>query len=212
MPLAHSPRLSTLSWWALLLGVAAGCGDEETTPTGAAGTGGGPTGPSTAQSTGSGGSGGGASGTTSGSGGAATSSSSGGGSTTTGSTTTGELDDLEELLARLRADRDGTMLEESLDGGWPVRVADGRVVVSTEAAFDEVAGDFDAWVGTPLTADEDFAWALVPDQPGAFYKLKGGDEFVADPWARGYAYDDFGEITFVAPPAENTVRSLYAPS
>ncbi len=183
-------------WLGVLAFAAAGCaeGDGEV-PTGtASGVGG-------DSSTGDGGAGpgqGGASSTTTEGAGAQTSS-----TTTSGPGTGGApADDLEDLLARLRADRDGTLREEADDGGWPVRVASGRVVVSTDPAFGAVAGDFDDWAGTSLTADEGFAWSVVPDVAGDAYKLKSGDTFAADPWARAYAYDDFGEITFVAPPAE----------
>ncbi len=142
--------------------------------------------PPTGSSTGAGGD------LTSGSGGAAQ----GTGGNVTG---TGGGTDLESLLARLRADRDGTLLEESYAHGWPVAVAEGRVVVSTDPGLDQVAGDFDDWTGTPLTADQGFAYAILPDVAGEKYKLKGGATFVSDPWSRGYDYDTFGEISLVAP-------------
>ena len=109
--------------------------------------------PPTGSSTGAGGD------LTSGSGGAAQ----GTGGDSTG---TGGGSDLESLLARLRADRDGTLLEESYAHGWPVAVAEGRVVVSTDAALDQVAGDFDDWTGSPLTQDQGFAYAVLPDVAG----------------------------------------------
>ncbi len=124
-----------------------------------------------------------------------------GGSAGPGSTSSGQIEDLDALLARLRADLDGTLIEESLAGGWPVRVEEGRVIVSTDGDFGEVAGDFDDWAGTALTEDQGFAWTVVPDEAGAHYKLKSRDAFVSDPWSRGYAYDVFGEISFVTPPS-----------
>jgi predicted alpha/beta superfamily hydrolase len=180
----------------------AACGDgSDPIPTGSAGVGGeGGAGSalataSTSEATGQGGSDG------EGAGGSVASTSSSSITSSAASTSTGEIEDLDALLARLRADLDRTLREESLAGGWPVRVEEGRVVVSTDADFSEVAGDFDAWVGTALTADEGFAWGLVPDEAGARYKLKAGETFASDPWARAYDYDDFGEISFVAPPA-----------
>lgn len=175
--------------------VAVACGDDgETIPTGSAAGAGGSGGGGGAAGQGPSGAGAGGNGSTSD---VAT-------STGTGSTSTGGGDDaaLQDLLARLRADRDATVRAEADEDGWPVPVASGRVVVSTDPTFDEVAGDFDGWAGTALQPDDGFAWAVLPDAAGDRYKLKGGDTYASDPWARAYAYDEFGEITFVAPPAD----------
>jgi hypothetical protein len=110
--------------------------------------------------------------------------------------------DVADLLARLRADRDGTLRAEADGEGWPVPVASGRVVVSVDPAFDEVAGDFDGWSGTPLAPDAGFSWALLPDGAGDRYKLKSGEVYAPDPWARTYGYDELGEMTYVSPPGE----------
>jgi len=163
----------------------AGCGGDDDPPTGATGAGAGPTVGSTgSESSASSGSG---------DGGAASSSSSSSGQGGEAPTS------LEDLLQRLRDDRDGTLLEESFDSGWPVLVDEGRVVVSADPALTMVAGDFDAWAGTALTADQGFSWGLLPDEAGSRYKLTDGVSFVADPWARAYDYDAFGEITMVPP-------------
>jgi len=136
---------------------------------------------------------------TSANGGAAPTGSGSGGET---ASSAGQTEELDALLARLRADRDGTLVAESLEGGWPVRVEGGRVVVSTDPGLSVVAGDFDDWAGTPLAVDEGFSWGILPDEPGARYKLKAGDAFATDPWSRAYGYDEFGEIPYVAPPGE----------
>ncbi|NUO48582.1 MAG: hypothetical protein HOV80_06970 [Polyangiaceae bacterium] len=181
-------------WPSLLAGAAlviaacggvVGCGGDEDPPTGSAtGAGGGP---SASNGTGP----------TSGS----TSSGDGGSGPTSSSSSTGtggsEPTSLEDLLDRLRNDLDGTLLEESYASGWPVLVDEGRVVVSTDPSLAMVAGDFDAWAGTALTADQGFSWGLLPNDPGSRYKLTDGTVFEADPWARAYTYDQFGEITMV---------------
>ncbi len=118
----------------------------------------------------------------------------------------GGPENLQGLLARLRTDRDKTLLDESNLGGWPVKVVEGRVVVSIDPAYHQVAGDFDAWAGTELTPDQGFAWGLVPDTPGEHYKLTTGQIFAADPWSRGYAYDQNGEISMVPAPAAHLER------
>lgn len=111
------------------------------------------------------------------------------------------LESLQDLLARLRADRDKTLLDESNLGGWPVKVAEGLVVVSTDPAYQKVAGDFDAWTGTALTPDQGFSWGILPDTPGEHYKLTTGQTFLADPWSRGFGYDVNGEISLVPAPS-----------
>ncbi len=172
------------------------CGGDEDPPTGAAtGAGGGPAGPS-GTGTGPGGTGGAAS----------TSSSTG-----QGGEGGAPLTDLEELLQRLRDDRDATLLEVSQGAGWPVLVAEGRVVVSADAGLPLVAGDFDAWAGTALTPDQGFAWGLLPDEPGARYKLTDGATYVADPWGRAYEFDQFGEITMIPPATSHLERYFQVP-
>ncbi len=109
-----------------------------------------------------------------------------------------ETSDLDDLLARLRTDRDGTLEDESLAHGWPVRVAEGRVVVSASPELTMLAGDFNGWVAEAMTPDDGFAWMIVPDDPGQKYKLTNGTDYQADPWSRAYAYDDFGEISETA--------------
>lgn len=134
----------------------------------------------------------------------------GAGSTDGGGGSTGDggapVSDLQDLLERLRADRDGTMLEESVAHGWPVRVAEGLVVVSTDPELASVAGDFNAWQSVALTVDEDFAWGLLPDEPQRYKLTDGGSVFVADPFSRSYEYDDNGEMSMVAGAAAHLER------
>ncbi len=111
---------------------------------------------------------------------------------------------LDELLAALRADRDGALLAQSRASGWPAPVEGGYLVVSTDPALAQVAGDHDGWTGVALTKDEGFAWAVVPLEPGDGYKLKSAATFSADPWSRAYRYDDNGELSLVA--AEGAAR------
>ena len=114
--------------------------------------------------------------------------------------------DLEGLLARLRADRDGTLLDESNTHGWPVLVKEGRVVVSIDPALAQVAGDFDGWTPEPLEADQGFAYKVVPDTADAHYKLSDGTAYAADPWSRSYGYDAFGEISSIMPASAHLDR------
>jgi hypothetical protein len=119
----------------------------------------------------------------------------------------GAPSELDQLLARLRADLEGTLLEESTARGWPVALAEGHVVVSTSGSLDHVAGDFNDWTPAPLTEDDGFYWAVVPAAPGERYKLANGvDTYLPDPWSRGYAYDQFGELSLVPGPDAHLER------
>ncbi len=166
----------------------AACGDDASTSTGVGGsesaTGGAD--PSSTSSAGGAGEGG----DPSGAGGAGSTSSQGGAGGGNEALT------LEVLLAKLRADRDGTLLDVSRTRGWPADVVEGCVVVDTQG-FPLVAGDFDGWVGTALTADQGFAYAVVPCNAGARYKLTDATTYEEDPWSRAYDYDAFGAISIV---------------
>jgi pimeloyl-ACP methyl ester carboxylesterase len=154
-----------------------------------------------APSSGGSGAGGEATGASGGSG--ASSADGGGGTSSTGGAGGATVDSLDDLLTRLRADRDGTLLEESAeDAGWPVAVEEGWVIVSADPAFGEVAGGFNDWSPAPLTQDQGFAYVVVPFAAvpaDRGYKLVSGDTFAADPWSRSFAYDDFGELSLVHP-------------
>jgi predicted alpha/beta superfamily hydrolase len=165
------------------------CGSEAASPGGgdATGAGGGSATSSAAMGTGSGGAS-----TSAGEGGA------GGGGVET----------LDEILAALRADRDGTLLAESSKSGWPVPVEGGVLFVSTDPALPLVAGDHDQWAGTPMHDDAGFRWVVIDVPAGDHYKLTDGSTFAPDPWARAYTYDEYGEISLVAPSAAHIDRWL----
>lgn len=115
---------------------------------------------------------------------------------------------LETILAELRKDRDGTMLSESTLDGWPVAVEGGWLFVSTDAALTKVAGDHDAWAGTPMKADQGFSFIVLTVPAIEHYKFTDGTTFAADPFARSYQYDQNGEISLVAPAAAHLDRFL----
>lgn len=178
--------------FAFLLGFLGACGGGELS--GSTSNGGGGSGAGGTTSTTSGGSGG------SSTGGTATG---GTGGATTSSSTTASLDD---LLAKLRADLQGTLLEVSRGAGWPTPVEGGYLFVSTDASLDKVAGDHDAWAGTDLTPDQGFSYIVLPDPDGARYKFTNLTDWVADPWARSYTYDENGEMSLVHPKTKHLDR------
>lgn len=113
---------------------------------------------------------------------------------------------LEDILAELRADRDGALLAHAAQTGWPVPLAGGYLFVSTEARLDRVGGDHDAWTGTAMTQDAGFRWVVLPVPAGNHYKFTDGNDWSADPWSRSVMYDDFGEMSLVAPTAAHLDR------
>lgn len=171
-------------WLAGLLGVfLSACGDPELGSSGSA-TGGGGAGGTTSTGTGAAGStgGGGAGGT--------------GGTTTTTSTTTMSV---EDWLAALRANLHGTLIQGSIDFGWPVPVTGGYLFVNTDPSLDKVAGDHDGWTGTDLIQDQGFSYVVLDVAKGDHYKFTNLTDWVADPWSRSYTYDENGEMSLVLP-------------
>ena len=82
----------------------------------------------------------------------ATSGAGGAGGAGSGGAGGGTVESLDDILAALRADRDGTLLAKSAEGGWPLPVDGGHLFVSTFPQLTKVAGDHDAWAGTAMIA------------------------------------------------------------
>jgi hypothetical protein len=106
-----------------------------------------------------------------------------------------------------RGDPAGVVKEIADRGGWPVR--DGAtawfVLLERGGGDWRVAGDFDGWVGAPMTRADGFWWAEVEvgaDASGQGYKFTDGADWIPDPVARSYRYDAYGELSYVAPPAD----------
>jgi hypothetical protein len=91
-------------------------------------------------------------------------------------------------------------------GGLPVQTEAGFLFLwAGDEAGWALAGSWDDWTPAPLTAGAPGVWwAEVPltDAAGAQYKFTRGADWVADPWARAYTHDDFGEISYVRPPTD----------
>jgi predicted alpha/beta superfamily hydrolase len=142
-------------------------------------------------------------GATSGSGAGAGSSAPSGGASSSSATSTGGggsgggVSDLDALLAKLRADRDGTLQDQSTKSGWPAAVEGGVLFVSTDPALTKVAGDHDAWAGTAMHVDQGFSWIVLSPPTGEHYKFTDGSTFTSDPWSRQCTYDDNGEMSLV---------------
>jgi predicted alpha/beta superfamily hydrolase len=140
-----------------------------------------------------------------GSGGASTTTASAnGGATSSGGDTGGaggaggggsKTPELDALLAELRADVQGTLLSESKKKGWPAPVEGGLLFVSADPSLTKLAGDHDAWAGTPMHVDQGFAWLVIDPPQSEHYKFTDGSTFTSDPWSRQYTYDQYGEMS-----------------
>ena len=119
-----------------------------------------------------------------------------------------DLPSSEEVLGELRDNRDAALLRWSNSHGWPVHTSEGWLVVNTDLSLDQVAGDFDSWAGTSLTTESRFSWALIPVKRGEGYKFTDQSTWAADPRARSYNYDSFGELSLVRPTAAHLDRWL----
>lgn len=115
-------------------------------------------------------------------------------------------DELGELLDALAVDLEGTLVRVSHTTGWPAPVSDGVLVVTTDTTYPMVAGDFDGWTGTPLQSASGFRWAVIPADPGGYKLTDGADRWDADPWARAWTVDEFGELSLVSPEGEHFAR------
>jgi hypothetical protein len=122
----------------------------------------------------------------------------------------GDLQLVQDLIAG-RAGPEAVVPAIAWSGGWPVVDGDRAWFV----AWDDrgpwsVAGEFGAWAPVEMTEGDGFWWAEVEigaDPAGLAYKLvldagASGGEWLADPFARSYAFDAYGELSYVAPPAD----------
>lgn len=117
-----------------------------------------------------------------------------------------ELASLEQLLTEVRNDPGSAMLKQSRAQGWPAPVEGGYLFVSI-GSLDRVAGDHDNWEGTAMIADESFHWLVLSLADGSQYKFTdGADTWMADPWSRSYAWDEFGEMSTVSPASSHLER------
>ncbi len=113
--------------------------------------------------------------------------------------TTTSVSALETLLNGLRNDLQGTLLAQSAESGWPAKVEGGYLFVNTNANLNKVAGDHDGWAGTDLKPDQGFLWVVMEVADGNQYKFTNLSDYAADPWARSYTFDNFGEMSLVRP-------------
>ncbi|MCO4747255.1 MAG: hypothetical protein KC912_20825 [Proteobacteria bacterium] len=88
-------------------------------------------------------------------------------------------------------------------GGFPVSTAAGGLLFVAEGDSRTLAGDHNAWAETPMNQATGFSWieVQIAAPNGSGYKF--GPTLQADPWARSYTYDSFGELSYVRPPTND---------
>jgi len=72
----------------------------------------------------------------------------------------------------------------------------------------ELVGDHDGWAGAPLATAGELRWIEVeiPEPVESLYKYRRGEAYTADPLARRFGYDDFGEHSIVRSEAAHLER------
>jgi len=89
------------------------------------------------------------------------------------------------------------------ESGWPVQQGDLYSFVILDGGPWALVGDFNNWEPTPMNCDPGLCWVQIViegDVDGLKYKFTRDGEFIADPNARSYRYDEFGELSYVRPP------------
>ncbi len=104
---------------------------------------------------------------------------------------------LDDVLGALRADPTAAMLDRSRANGWPAPVEGGWLFVHAMGPNFELAGEHSEWAPEAMNQEAGFAWLVRAGDSGGGYKFTDGDEWIADPWARAYGYDEFGELSVI---------------
>ena len=127
------------------------------------------------------------------------------GSSQASQTTAEQEDELREALSGGSVDIGEALRNVAWGDGLPFHtVSGGWIFVAVGDESFSLAGDFNAWEPAPMREGPGLSWieVEVPDAVGAHYKFVVDDEWLADPWARSYDTDEYGEFSYVAPPAD----------
>ncbi len=161
-------------------------------------------------------SGGGAGGSTSGGGGfGGNAGAPSGGAAGTGGTDAGAVDDWELFQAILKGQIDAPtgLAKIARSGGFPVAAPGGFLFVHIDdgAGPYALSGDHNAWQPASMKAEAGMYWlvAAVPSPDGKKYKIEDGKSaLLADPLARRFGYDQYGEYSSVRRSAAHLERWL----
>lgn len=124
--------------------------------------------------------------------------------------TSGDRAIFEQILAG-EIDARAGMLAISRSGGFPIATEGGFLFARLDDGGGpyRLAGDHGDWQPEPMEPGPGLYWIERPiaEPDGSRYKLVGaGDVFAADPLARRYGYDEFGEHSLVRASAAHRER------
>ena len=126
-----------------------------------------------------------------------------------GTTTAADLVVMEQAIAG-EIDASDALLQIARGGGLPVETDRGTWIFACTCAGASwsLAGDHEGWVGQPMSQTGELWWIEVeiPSPDGSLYKFTNGDDWQADPLARRYGYDEFGEYSIVTASAAHLER------
>ena len=109
-------------------------------------------------------------------------------------------------------DLDAVLTGIANNSGFPLPAPDGGYWFACRCQGDGwmLAGDHEGWSGQPMTQQGELWWILadVPDPDGSLYKFTDGSAWTADPLARRYGYDEYGEFSLVEASAAHLERKV----
>jgi hypothetical protein len=134
-------------------------------------------------------------------GGSGASGGSGGASTDAGPEPSADAALFAKVLAGSLPASDG-LIAIAHSGGFPIQTADGFVFAALDDGLGpyRLAGDFNAWTPAEMTSEAGIFWSRVAIAEPANDKYKfvdGSGAFIADPLARRYGHDQYGEHSLV---------------
>lgn len=88
--------------------------------------------------------------------------------------------------------------------GWPLQTDLNTWIFIADGDAVGLAGDFSDWEPLEMQRAGGFSWAEleIEDPIGAGYKWVRAGAWEADPWARSFAWDENGRISYVSPRAD----------
>ena len=113
------------------------------------------------------------------------------------------LSDVELLRAAINGDIDANDAFKTIasQGGFPVKTGSNTYLFAClcDGGTWSLTGTFTEWTSTPMTQSGSIWWleTTVDDAIDALYKFSDGENYIPDPYARRYGYDDNGEHSLV---------------